>query len=505
MGKGMDWEEYSKHSYRFFGRDKPYGCACGTNLFGASGVCRICGKYKGRARSQSRRPVLNCCWSDDLYELCRPLLDPNVKLNHSEQQYALRAVRQRLKATPWDWKGPDKPLKCAIDADNAELVLAMLEAGMDPREANARGVTALHTAAFAGRVVICRLLLDGHANVNSLDCHGQTPLFFGGTVEICDLLYEQQADVTLVNSKGQTALHHAGRAGFRDVLDWFSKRCTKDTQNLRDLYGATAKHYLLLSCPHPVDEGLSPSSTAKRRGGRAKSERRWLSRVGSSEGMEKEKCYEQARHCRTPRFVTARSQRDQDTDAEDAAAASLAQQDQLKMGVEPNSRDAQEAAAYIAELEEKLQAQLEERKEMEAKAKASRSAVDLIARLKHIEASGRISVDMNNGQIEILKPLEFVARTKGPNPTAELADMSSADPILADVAEIATILSVPIEIQVHTAKSPNQLAQSQAELIMEQLILRGVERRLITSTGHIVGSDGKIVVKLDLVGDIDFF
>jgi len=182
MSKGMDWAEYSRHAYKRFGRDKAYGCACGANLFGASGLCRICGKYQAREKLAKGPGAPNLCWTGDLYELCRPLLDPDVTLNHSEQQYALRAVTQRMKAPPWDWNGPDKPLKSAVDAGAVELVFVMLQAGMDPDEADKKGVTALHDAVFAGRMDVCRILLEGCAKVDPRDRHGQTPLFFR-----CDL------------------------------------------------------------------------------------------------------------------------------------------------------------------------------------------------------------------------------------------------------------------------------------------------------------------------------
>jgi len=185
-----------------------------------------------RNRSKNSQKVLevrNFCWSDDLYELCSPLLQKDIRLNHSEMQYVLRAIRQRLETKPWDWKGPNKPLKSAVDAGCTDLVFVMLHAGMNPTEADLRGVTALHDAAFLGREDMCSILLDGRAEPNFMDCHRQTPLFFAAKTDVCKMLCDAQADVTGMNSRGQTALHFAGIGGLRDVVDWLSQRSSQET------------------------------------------------------------------------------------------------------------------------------------------------------------------------------------------------------------------------------------------------------------------------------------
>jgi len=286
MNKDMTWAEYSKKCYESFGRTKTFGCSCGQSLIGVSGVCRICGKFKKQEEQITTVGIPNLCWTDDLYELCSPLLTATVKLNHSERQYVLRAVRQRLKAPPHDWRGADKPLKSAVDANCPDLVFLMLEAGMDPDEATPLGITALHDAVFEGRADICRILLDGGASVNILDRYGQSPLFFAPTVQICRLLCEAQADTYLVNKQGQTALHLAGRAGFREVLEWLTANCSDDVVTLHDKYGAMARHYLnITDSAVAKEERLSLQKAAARKvvmsqARRAQTARKWRSRVG---------------------------------------------------------------------------------------------------------------------------------------------------------------------------------------------------------------------------------
>lgn len=260
MNQDLTWSEFSRSCYDRFGRIHVHECHCGGNYCGLSGLCRRCGKKRGHHLPRGGAEARSNCWTEDLYELSSPLLDNDMKLNHSQKQYALRAVAQRLKTPPWDWKGPGTALKSAVDAQCSELVYVMLQGGMNPDEADSRGVTSLHSASFLGRADICRLLLDGEANANVLDRHGQSPLFFAPNTQVCRLLAGFNADINLVNNNGQSALHFAARAGLRDVLQWFTERSSKSMIDLKDVYGVTAAQYMVLSCPEVADEALTPGS-----------------------------------------------------------------------------------------------------------------------------------------------------------------------------------------------------------------------------------------------------
>lgn len=496
MNKGMNWVEYSTHGYERFGRHKAFNCACSANLFGISGLCRICGTSEEKdpvivERTQPKTlQAVNCCWSDDLYELCSPLLQPNPNLTHSEQQYVLRAIRQRLKNKPnrpkpgvafsWDWKGPTKPLKSAVDAGCLDLVFIMLEGSMDPNEADPRGVTGLHDASFGGRADICRVMLEGKAEVDPVDRHGQTPLFFAGNVDVCKLLCERQADVGKVNIKGQTPLHLAGRGGLRDVVEWLSQNGGQATLDLRDSCGATATQYLMISSPLPNDLGSSTPPAPKSKGKmRSKSERRWKSRDPS---------------------IQYRDPSSPNLNAENGRSAGSTARARSKPP-EPSKI----AAANVAELQNKLSAM---EQKLKLATESSQSPVDLIRRVKQIESKGRVLVDLTKGDVESVKPIEFVSKTQHEDPTAEFVDGGSVDPVLSDFCEIANMFNVPIEIQGHTAggscEFSQKLALNRAQLIVERLIALGVEQRLLTARGF-PGETGKntacVVVKLDMFED----
>jgi len=186
----------------------------------------------------------------DLYDLVRQLLDANDQQQGNgvaEHQQVVRAIQRVLKSSPEppnSWHGEGTPLSTVVKAGRLDLTRLFLRARADPNDHDAKGVSALHLAAFDGNLDICRSLLMARANVDSCDRHGQTPLFFAPTRDVCKLLTEKRADLSVVNRRGQTALHLAGRAGLSDVLAWFSTRVNKSLTELRDAHGATARNYL---------------------------------------------------------------------------------------------------------------------------------------------------------------------------------------------------------------------------------------------------------------------
>jgi len=180
----------------------------------------------------------------DLFELCRPLLERGASA--TEQQRSLRVITQVLKDSPDSvhiWSGPSTPLHAAVKASRVDLVRALLRAKADANEHDAKGVSALHLATFDGNAEIVRALVMARADANFCDRHGQTPLFFAPTREVCKLLLEKKADITILNRKGQSALHVAGRAGLQEVLAWLSARVTRPMLELKDVHGHTARNY----------------------------------------------------------------------------------------------------------------------------------------------------------------------------------------------------------------------------------------------------------------------
>lgn len=470
MNKGMCWAEYSKHAYERFGRNKSFGCECasdrdgrdgrerrdlqscvsaGRDVIGASGLCRICGKYMLKKKPVKQREAPNLCWTEDLYELCRPLLeqgkpDPAFGLHHSEQQYCLRAVSQRLEKTPWDWKGPENPLKMAVDAKCADLVFVMLHAGMDPNDSDHRGVTGLHDAVFMGRIDICRILLDGGADVNAPDRHNQSPLFFVDGVDICTLLVERQADIDMLNTKGQTALHLAARAGFRDVVDFLTNRAGQDIVHLKDTFGAKAASYLKISDPEPAVE-VAPSISRSVQQKRSQSARSWRPR--DKRGTElppkgqwfpavdtklQEGAAEGRKSASRPASQSAPTSRGVATAAESRKSGSQAIPQSLPKSegeVAANKVEAQEAAAETEAAAgwfswgagDDAAAKAEAENEAAAKAKAENDAIATAAAEK--EAADKVEAEKAEAAKKVAEKAE-----------AELAEKAAAEKVAADKA-----------------------------------------------------------------------
>jgi len=181
----------------------------------------------------------------DLFDVLKQALeaDPNSK----DQLKYYRAVQHALKKlgkAPNAWAGPGTPLGAAVSQGRTDMTRLLLRANADPNQADGKGVTELHRAAFDGSVETCRLLLLAHADVNSCDRYGQTPLFFTPARDVCKLLIDHQSDVNVLNRKGQSALHIAGKNGFEEVLAWMSYRVSKSLVDLRDASGVTAHQYL---------------------------------------------------------------------------------------------------------------------------------------------------------------------------------------------------------------------------------------------------------------------
>jgi len=132
-------------------------------------------------------------------------------------------VYTRLRALGFeiDINRPDKmgwpPIVYASRGDNGEHpeeIQKLLDAGADIEAVNAKGKTALHTAAKAGFAKVIKVLLENGADLESRDLQEETPLFSAfrssirkkdKLVECMNLLISEGADLQAKNKKGRTA------------------------------------------------------------------------------------------------------------------------------------------------------------------------------------------------------------------------------------------------------------------------------------------------------------
>ena len=143
-------------------------------------------------------------------------------------------------------KGEQTQLHYFCEKGKTASVVRMLE--MTSIDVEARlggredGLTCLMTAAYNGRLDICRFLIDKGAQVNALDWNKRTPLHWAaihGSVEIVRLLCDHGTDVKLKNTAGWRPLHYAAIWGRISVVKELIEERNAEI-NARDNEGMTA-------------------------------------------------------------------------------------------------------------------------------------------------------------------------------------------------------------------------------------------------------------------------
>jgi len=89
----------------------------------------------------------------------------------------------------------------------------------------------LSFASGAGRVKICKLLLDNGASVDEIDDCKYTALHWScreGHFELTKLLLQHGASIHKVNKNNSTPLHLAARYGHDDILAWILEHYNVD-------------------------------------------------------------------------------------------------------------------------------------------------------------------------------------------------------------------------------------------------------------------------------------
>lgn len=107
------------------------------------------------------------------------------------------------------------------------IVQMLLRAGANTNAHDREGWTALHFAAQGHHVTIARLLIESGAEIDSVDAHGNTPLFRAvfasrGRGEMLCLLLDAGADRNRKNASGVSPLELAMTIGNYSVRQFFN-------------------------------------------------------------------------------------------------------------------------------------------------------------------------------------------------------------------------------------------------------------------------------------------
>lgn len=105
--------------------------------------------------------------------------------------------------------------------NHVETIRLLVKLGQVTDAQNNDGWTALHRAAYNGRVATIRALCEVGASVNIGNHNGDTPLHLaalGGQVDAVECLIEMGARTTMVNKEGKSAADVTGNDGLAELI-----------------------------------------------------------------------------------------------------------------------------------------------------------------------------------------------------------------------------------------------------------------------------------------------
>jgi hypothetical protein len=106
----------------------------------------------------------------------------------------------------------EKKLWVAANNNELQVVLKLLDEGVNPKSCDSRQRTALHLAASKGSTDIANALLERGADPNQRDLVGNTPLHLAACTnhtEMVTLLLKAGTDINAIDNSGRTPLHMA--------------------------------------------------------------------------------------------------------------------------------------------------------------------------------------------------------------------------------------------------------------------------------------------------------
>jgi len=176
--------------------------------------------------------------------------------------------------------------------------------------------------------------------------------------------------------------------------------------------------------------------------------------------------------------------------------------------VETKRKSAEQGMNFMRQESERIQ-----KEHASLQAAQRTTALDLILEVKNIEARKNIRVNLKNGDVDLLKAMDFKPRRQSEGPIAEFVNLQAAEPVLHDVAELLRIFPVPITVEGHTNQAKGmsdeflqELAKRRAEEVIKQLESKGVSRELMHAKalhGKTGANKACVDIKLDIFPEHD--
>lgn len=163
--------------------------------------------------------------------------------------------------------GTTSALHAAAQRGHKKQLQALLEAGADPNQAQANGVTALHVAALYGQEQACSLLVAHGARLDVRDILQRTPLYYavcGGHVGAVRFLLAKGADWRLADRGGWTPATLAVHQDAVSLLVVFAHGAPRalEVRDTRSMLHVAARWNRLASVRYLVGQKLAPVAPA---------------------------------------------------------------------------------------------------------------------------------------------------------------------------------------------------------------------------------------------------
>jgi len=148
-----------------------------------------------------------------------------------------------------------------------------------------------------------------------------------------------------------------------------------------------------------------------------------------------------------------------------------------------------------------------------AKEPSSAWLVDQLRQVSLIQARGNTELNLNNGDVTLLRPIKFVTKSPGELPIGEFENESEANQVISDIAALWKIFQVDLNVEGHSRDIGQgnddfwqSLTDNRAALCVPKLHGLGVPLEMVHTTGK-PGKKGlnkaALVLKLDIFPDID--
>ncbi len=147
----------------------------------------------------------------------------------------------------------------------------LLEAGADPNQADANGVTALHVAALYGQKQACGLLVAHGARLDVRDIQQRTPLYYavcGGHAHVARFLLAKGADWRTADRRGWTPAALAVHRDSISLLAVFARSAPRalEARDAQSMLHVAASWNRLASVRYLLGQKLAPVAPADANG-----------------------------------------------------------------------------------------------------------------------------------------------------------------------------------------------------------------------------------------------